>query len=46
MGQAQRAARDRGGIEEAARTNLGYLRGFMLSWLATVQAGTAARTVR
>ncbi len=41
MGQAQQALPEiRGGIEEAARSNLGYLRGFMLGWLATVQAGT------
>ena len=40
-GQAQQALPEiRGGIEEAARSNLGYLRGFMLGWLATVQAGT------
>jgi class 3 adenylate cyclase/predicted ATPase len=28
----------RAGIEQADRSNLGYLRGFMLGWLATVQA--------
>jgi predicted ATPase len=28
----------RGGIEEARRINLGYMRGFMLGWLATIQA--------
>ena len=28
------------GIEEARRSNLGYMRGFMLGWLASVQAGT------
>jgi len=27
-----------GGIEEARRINLGYMRGFMLGWLATIQA--------
>jgi class 3 adenylate cyclase/predicted ATPase len=28
----------RGGLEEARRINLGYMRGFMLGWLATIQA--------
>jgi class 3 adenylate cyclase/tetratricopeptide (TPR) repeat protein len=28
----------RAGIEEARRSNLGYMRGFMLGWLATAQA--------
>jgi tetratricopeptide (TPR) repeat protein len=28
------------GIEEARRSNLEYMRGFMLGWLATLQAGT------
>jgi tetratricopeptide (TPR) repeat protein len=30
----------REGIEEARRSNLGYMRGFMLGWLATAQAET------
>ena len=41
LGQGEQAlAEIRGGIEEAGRSHLGYLRGFMLGWLATVQAGT------
>ena len=41
MGQAEQALLEiRGGIEEAGRSSLGYLRGFMLGWLATVQAET------
>ena len=28
----------KGGIEEARRINLGYMRGFMLGWLATTEA--------
>jgi class 3 adenylate cyclase/tetratricopeptide (TPR) repeat protein len=31
------------GIEEARRSNLGYMRGFMLGWLATVQADAGDR---
>ncbi len=41
LGQAEPAlAEIRGGIEAANRSNLGYLRGFMLGWQATVQAET------
>ena len=32
-----------GGIEEARRSNLGYMRGFMLGWLASVLAETGER---
>jgi len=40
-GQGDQAlAEIRNGIEDAVRSNLGYLRGFMLGWLATVQAMT------
>jgi predicted ATPase len=39
LGQLEPAMLEiRGGIEEARRINLGYMRGFMLGWLATVQA--------
>jgi tetratricopeptide (TPR) repeat protein len=39
MGQREQAIGEiRDGIEEACRSNLGYMRGFMLGWLATVQA--------
>jgi class 3 adenylate cyclase/predicted ATPase len=39
LGQLEAAmAEIRGGIEEARRINLGYMRGFMLGWLATIQA--------
>jgi tetratricopeptide (TPR) repeat protein len=39
LGQHEQAlAEIRNGIEEAERTNLGYLRGFMLGWLATERA--------
>jgi class 3 adenylate cyclase/predicted ATPase len=38
LGQLEPAmAEIRGGIEEARRINLGYMRGFMLGWLATIQ---------
>jgi class 3 adenylate cyclase/tetratricopeptide (TPR) repeat protein len=38
-GQGQQAIPEiRDGIEEARRSNLGYLRAFMLGWLATAQA--------
>jgi tetratricopeptide (TPR) repeat protein len=41
MAQPQQAlAEIRDGIEEAVRSNLEYMRGFMLGWLATVQAQT------
>jgi class 3 adenylate cyclase/tetratricopeptide (TPR) repeat protein len=41
MGQSDVAILEiRKGIEEARRSNLGYMRGFMLGWLATVQAAT------
>jgi len=41
MGRAEQGmAEIRGGIDEAQRANLGYMRGFMLGWLATVQAQT------
>jgi predicted ATPase len=39
LGQLELAmAEIREGIEEARRINLGYMRGFMLGWLATIQA--------
>ena len=39
LGQMEPAIVEIGeGIEEARRSNLGYMRGFMLGWLATVQA--------
>jgi class 3 adenylate cyclase len=39
MGQREQAIVEiRHGIEEAVRSNLEYMRGFMLGWLATVQA--------
>jgi class 3 adenylate cyclase/tetratricopeptide (TPR) repeat protein len=41
MGRKQEALVEiREGIEEAGRSNLGYMRVFMLGWLATVQAAT------
>jgi class 3 adenylate cyclase/tetratricopeptide (TPR) repeat protein len=41
LGQATEAiAEIQEGIEEARRSSLGYMRGFMLGWLATVQAET------
>ena len=41
MGQWEHAIFEiRDGVEEARRSNLGYMRGFMLGWLATVQAET------
>jgi class 3 adenylate cyclase/tetratricopeptide (TPR) repeat protein len=40
-GQGEQAlAEIRKGIEDAVRSQLGYLRGFMLGWQATVQAAT------
>ena len=39
LGQMEKAIFEiREGIEEARQSNLGYMRGFMLGWLATVQA--------
>jgi tetratricopeptide (TPR) repeat protein len=39
MGQKEIALVEiREGLEQARRSNLGYMRGFMLGWLATVQA--------
>ena len=39
IGQNEQALIEiRKGIEEAQRSNLGYMRGFMLGWLATAQA--------
>jgi class 3 adenylate cyclase/predicted ATPase len=39
LGQLEPAlAEIREGIEEARRINLGYMRGFMLGWLATIEA--------
>ncbi|HKC42560.1 MAG TPA: AAA family ATPase, partial [Burkholderiales bacterium] len=41
MGQSEQAIVEiREGIEEACRSNLEYMRAFMLGWLATVQAET------
>jgi class 3 adenylate cyclase len=41
MGQQERAISEiREGIEGACRCNLAFMRGFMLGWLATVQAET------
>ncbi|MEK6209470.1 MAG: AAA family ATPase [Pseudomonadota bacterium] len=41
LGQAAQAIVEiREGIEEARRSNLGYMRSFMLGWLATVQVAT------
>lgn len=41
MGQPEQAlAEIRNGIEEAVRSNVEYMRGFMLGWLATAQAQT------
>lgn len=41
MGQAKHAIVEiRDGVEQARRSSLGYMRGFMLGWLATVQAET------
>lgn len=41
MGEAEHAIFEiREGIEEARRSNLGYMRAFMLGWLATLQAET------
>src|SRR5262249_49390457 len=41
LGQRDHAiAEIREGIEEARRSNLGYMRGFMLGWLATMQSET------
>jgi tetratricopeptide (TPR) repeat protein len=41
MGQAEAGILEiREGIEEARRSDLAFLRGFMLAWLATVQAET------
>jgi class 3 adenylate cyclase/predicted ATPase len=39
LGQLEPATVEiRAGIEEARRINLGYMRGFMLGWLATIEA--------
>ena len=41
MGRTEEAIREiRDGIEEAGRSQLRYMRGFMLGWLGTVQAAT------
>ncbi len=41
LGQQEQAVIEiREGIEEAHRSNLGYMRGFMLGWLATMQVET------
>ena len=41
MGQEEQAISEiRAGIEDARRSNLGYMRGFMLGWLAAVQIQT------
>jgi tetratricopeptide (TPR) repeat protein len=41
LGQSEHAIFEiREGIEEARRSNLGYMRSFMLGWLATIQAQT------
>jgi predicted ATPase len=41
MGEREHAiAEIREGIDEARRSNLGYMRGFMLGWLATLQTET------
>jgi class 3 adenylate cyclase/predicted ATPase len=41
MGRAEQAIPEiRSGVDEAQRANLGYMRGFMLGWLAIVQAQT------
>jgi predicted negative regulator of RcsB-dependent stress response len=45
LGQQEQAVIEiREGIEEAQRSNLGYMRGFMLGWLATIQVETDPQT--